>query len=726
MGTHDVADLWPEMRGEGGDNPGNSETEEEQSGLITLLQQIPLAELREIARQRGWRIKGPSKADYAPALAALLTDPTETARAVTGLPENLREALRAAFVADDGSGISATMMAQTMTALRGAAGPTIKPVEAAGLLSDLARWGLVLQWSDSLYGRGRHILPWQVQRLVPPLPGWCPPSAAVPATPTQCRDARQVVDSLCTVWKSLAAEQPAVRAPVSPPRATVGPRSGPARNAGWSTDPAQNAGWSTDPAHPANLTGRSSGKERRPDEGVLPAAKTPAGGVPAERMGERRFLSMIQGWPYDPQELQDWASNRRRSGTAVQTLLVPPTPFLVEDPTLIALADSADGDGHGLAEGDGEQLEFLCRVLGELDLVRIQSGHLVGQHQQMARFLQLSVPDQHRAGAQAYLALLDWSELDVLRRRDTRLMLWRKPYFSLPYEQFRSVLVQLRHLLLRFLACAGEDTWCALGDVETALRKLWPHFAAALQGERQSWLVQAWGLAWREEGRRQDQAPAGWEASQGALLRVLLEGPLQWLGFAELSYSSGQLAAFRLHGLASWIWDRPTARLDVEGKVVGEALAVDEGGEAISLQPGSVPPQAHAFLGRIARLEEASPERFLYRLDAQTALATFESGASLSDLITDWERALSQPIPAAVREMLGQFWTRYGQVRLYEGFSLLELDDEVTLRELEAGTSLSQHIVARLSPHLVVVPEEAVETLMREFAAKDYMPKEVE
>ena len=55
----------------------------------------------------------------------------------------------------------------------------------------------------------------------------------------------------------------------------------------------------------------------------------------------------------------------------------------------------------------------------------------------------------------------------------------------------------------------------------------------------------------------------------------------------------------------------------------------------------------------------------------------------------------------------------------------VELGDEVALRELEASTRLSQHIVARLSPRLVVVPDEAVEELLREFTAKGYTPKEV-
>jgi hypothetical protein len=710
---------------EEGDDPGAAEQEEEQFGLIPLLQQMSLSELREIARQRGWRVKGASKADYVSALASLLCDPTETARAVTGMPENLREALRAAFVADDGGGITPTTMAQTMTALRGAGGPRIKPVEAAALLIDLARWGLVLPWRDSLYDQGRHVLPWRVQRLLPPLSGWCPTAAQAPATPMLARDARQCVNSLYAVWENIAEESPA----------------------------------------------------------LLPAAKAPDGGVPAERLTERHLQSLLQGWPYDPEELQGWAGARRRAEAAAQSLSVPPPRFLIEEAALPTLARLSQGKGP--AAGDDEELEFVCRLLCELGLVSVQNDHLLAQRGQMARFLRRSVANQHRAVAQAYLSLLDWSELDLLLRRDRHLSLWHKPYFSIPYDQFRSWLVRLRHLLLRFLASAGEEGWCRLTDMDAALRKLWPHFQSALQGERESWLSQAWGLAWHQEVREPDtvQPPpqraaehdpqsrlaenAGqstgptrtwqhlregvtvdWEASQGALLRVMLEGPLYWLGFAELSYGDGpapagtsldpagsaarpewgavRLAAVRLHGLANWIWDRPAARFDLEGSSLGEAVTIDEAAGTISIRPGSVAPETHTFLGRIARLEEASPESFLYHLHPRAALATFESGASLSDLLAEWERVMPQAIPSALQQTLSQWWTLYGQVRLYNGFGLLELRDEVTLRELEAGTSLSQHIVGRLSPRIVLVPDDAVDGLLREFAAKGYTPKKVD
>jgi len=700
----------------GGESPRDWEREDEQSGLLPLLRQMSLAELREIAHLRDWRVAGTGKADYVAALATLLCDPTETARAVTTMPESLREALRAAFVVDDGTGITATALAQTMTALRSApaarspngardaSGAAIKPVEAAALLIDLARWGLVLPWRDSLFGQGRHVLPWHIQRQLPPLSGWCPPEGRAAGEP-RTRDVRQFISSLHAVWEAIAAERPAVRSAV--------------------TAPADEA-----------ADGRAA----------------PGNGHPVER----RLQSLLQGWPYEPRELQSWAGNRRRAETATQSLSVPPPPFLNEDPSLLAPARLMPGNGNG-----DEELEFECRLLCEMGLVSIQDGRLEAQREAMARYLRRPVAQQHRDAAQAYLSLLEWSELDLLLRTNPRLLLWRRPYFAIPYEQFRSSLVRLRHLLLRFLACAGEQGWCRLSDVEAALRELWPRFSAALQNERESWFTQAWGLAWRAEGDAPEatepsssreaagtgappgvepagrdtglfeprhhpagRSPVEWEASQGALLRLMLEGPLYWLGLVELSYRDGRPEAFRLRGLANWIWDRPVAPAAVEG--APEALTIDAGTHSIGLHPGSVAPEALIFLGRIARLERADPERFSYHLHPRAILSAFESGASLADLLAEWDRVMPQAIPGALRETLSGWWARYGQVRLYEGFGLLELRDEVTLRELEAGTSLRQHIVARVSPRIVLVRDEAVDGLLKEFAARGYTPKEVD
>ncbi|HQJ52738.1 MAG TPA: hypothetical protein PKW05_13265, partial [Anaerolineae bacterium] len=143
------------------------------SGLATILSQLPEQELRDLARARGCTLPGADRSQLVSGLVELLADHTGTARIVVSLPPLLREALRAAFVAEDGCGVTPSGMALAMSSMRPESEPEVKPVEAAGFLSDLARVGLLLAWRDSLHQMPQYWLPWEVQQLVPPLPGWC-------------------------------------------------------------------------------------------------------------------------------------------------------------------------------------------------------------------------------------------------------------------------------------------------------------------------------------------------------------------------------------------------------------------------------------------------------------------------------------------------------------------------------------------------------------------------
>jgi hypothetical protein len=126
----------------------------------------------------------------------------------------------------------------------------------------------------------------------------------------------------------------------------------------------------------------------------------------------------------------------------------------------------------------------------------------------------------------------------------------------------------------------------------------------------------------------------------------------------------------------------------------------------------------------MARLEAGGPDRYVYRLDPMVAFSAFRGGATPADLLETWEQTMPQPVPAAFRKAVLTWWASYGQIRLYKGLSLLELHDEFALSELEATTSLGQHILARLSPQLVLVPNKAVDTLLQEFLALGHTPNE--
>ena len=152
-------------------------------------------------------------------------------------------------------------------------------------------------------------------------------------------------------------------------------------------------------------------------------------------------------------------------------------------------------------------------------------------------------------------------------------------------------------------------------------------------------------------------------------------------------------------------------------------------GLAIAVNPAAIKAQAHGLLERIARLDAVVPGaaktgHLVYRLDAQAVHCAFEAGTALADILSDWERLLPVAMPEAIRAQLTRWWEAYGRVRIYENLTVIEFGDDYALAEIRAATGLGQHLVAEISPRLVVINKEAMPVLMAELEKAGYTPKQ--
>jgi hypothetical protein len=622
---------------------------ETHSSLHRLLPELRLSELRAMVDQRGWAINGESKAELAATILPLLTDYTEVTRAVINLPDHLQRILPAVFVAEDGSGITPASLARVASALGIASRPHLKPVEAAGYLNDLARWGLLIPWRTAS-NELRYLFPSEIQRRIPPLSGWCPSTTEIREPDARLGQAACFVHLLLTVAERFARRSPRLRQLPQPP-------------------------------------------------------------------ADRQLLSVLGDWPYVPEQTGSRVARvEPRSDRGPQSLSALPQPFLLDDVDCDAMAE--------LTDGDQEKAEFVCRMLVQLNILAPRRGHLIVRRRELAAFR--GSPAAQAQVTLAYLSLLDWSEFDWLLRKDLALGLWRNTYFSFSYNHFRSHLLLLRHTLLRFLATATAESWFSLSDVDRVLSSMWPTFFPAPPLDDQEWPARALGLAWQLVRRQKElvsplEGQQGWQAAQGAFLRLILQGPLSWLGLADLYWTAGELQACRLHGLSDCVWgrgDQPPPSSDTE------MITVDPRKRTITVDPRLAPPEVHPLLGSIARLEMATPVGFAYRLDMRRAYATFAT-VTLDQLLGAWITLMPMPVPELMLQQLGDWWARLGRVHLYDGLALIEVVDAVTLRELEAATSLPQRTLIKLSPRVLVVQDSAVEGLLQEFTTRGYTPKEV-
>lgn len=437
----------------------------------------------------------------------------------------------------------------------------------------------------------------------------------------------------------------------------------------------------------------------------------PALTPPQPRPSLERYNKSLTLWRYDADQLATLDQSGRLNKNNDEQLTVPPPDHNIQDQTLEGLA------------GSPAQLEWIYQLLMAVGVLRGGSPVRSWNVHKMA-FFQLSEREQQAALARAYFYLDGtWHELwDVLHTNPTlRLQRLANTHYKPP--AVKRELIQLRLLVLRVLASVPDSSWISLTALTALMRRLLPTFDSALfdaSSYRYGKYVPYWTLT--HQGKPADK----WGVAQKRFVQQILQ-VLHWLGLADLGIRNGEIEAFRLQGLADLYWDRAatttTASLNDVVAGVNSAEAITLINNTIRVNPSQVSPQAHAYFDQIAKLNEAKPTEFIYQLNPLATRQTFEAGVALTELQDQWQTLFNTPIPDEVNHKLSAWWDSYGQVRLYEKVTLIELADEYALAEMKAVTSLEQHIIAEISPQLILIHKSAVDQLATELQQAGYTPK---
>lgn len=433
---------------------------------------------------------------------------------------------------------------------------------------------------------------------------------------------------------------------------------------------------------------------------------------------ERRYPG-LRGWDYDPDELRRMTQKQKLNSYSDIVLTVPPpAPSLLDD-GIARLAPVA---------GDAERLEFIYALLATSRVVAPGSPVTVWPDAKR-QYLKRTEAGQRAVLARAYFDMTGWSEVwGLWAWGEPRLQIKRHAgYAQFTQEKLRRDLAACRLAVVRALACLPDGEWLRLDGLYPLLRALWPRFdeppvvTTPYYGPATCWFL----ARADSDARFAPQSNEDWDLAQGRFVRRMLTGPLHWLGLADLRFENGQLAAFRLRGLADLFWDRVDApAIESHTAPAPQSPAVATEGSRIIVRPSAISAQAHGLLGEIARLVAATSGRFEYELDGQSTYRAFQAGVALSEIIASWQELFPTPMPEAIHDQLARWWEAYGRVHIYEGLSVIEFADEYALAEMKAVTSLAQHIVAEVTPRLVVVEQEAVPTLVAELEKAGYTPKQ--
>jgi hypothetical protein len=142
--------------------------------------------------------------------------------------------------------------------------------------------------------------------------------------------------------------------------------------------------------------------------------------------------------------------------------------------------------------------------------------------------------------------------------------------------------------------------------------------------------------------------------------------------------------------------------------------------------PSGADLSVHGLLRRAGELVDTSGRGLAYGLTAASVRDAFDGGLTGPDLLAWLAAHADGPLPAVARRTLEGWWARYGTLRLYDEVTLLELGDDLLVRELQATTSLDKSLLCTFSPRVVAVDPAAADALVAELTRLGHTPRVVE
>ena len=207
----------------------------------------------------------------------------------------------------------------------------------------------------------------------------------------------------------------------------------------------------------------------------------------------------------------------------------------------------------------------------------------------------------------------------------------------------------------------------------------------------------------------------GWYQVEGGFIRSVVVGPLNWLGLVDTKTEDKRTLLRLSPGFPLITSDSaPGIADEVPGRLI-----VQPNFELIALAPIS-----EALLIRLDRFaERISLEHVAqYRLTKASVTRAIQRGLHAGAIQQIIEEAAGSEIPQNVRYSLIEWERQARRVELWQGMSLLEVDDAQLLDELFADETTRPLFGRRLAPTLAEVAAHQLAAVQELLWRRDYLP----
>lgn len=429
---------------------------------------------------------------------------------------------------------------------------------------------------------------------------------------------------------------------------------------------------------------------------------------PAEALWYRGFLyrgfdegednGQLVEYYFLPRELYDQfpeteTVREKQSSYGALSPATPPEAFeaaratAVDDVTTLLAFAQRDGLQEGsrerlapfLFDAHADRYDLLVTLAEEADLLRETGGALRPARPAVA-WLEQSREEQLRALAEAWSGSA-WNDL------------CRTPGLQCEGSGWSNDPIAARSALLDVLP--RDENWFRFEDLAATVKEGDPDFQRP-EGNYDTWYIRD------EETDAYLKGFESWEQVEGRLLRYLIEGPLAWLGMADVGEGR-----FRLTERAvGWLEDRPPQGAGVRVPLVVQA-------DGLVLVPHNGGRYQRFQVARVAEprpLEPGQPYR--YDLTPQSLARAREEGIAPERVLSFLEDAGGRPIPPGVRRAVER-WAEHGVEGRLQPVVVLRVREAEILDTLQNNAKTRPFIGERLGPLAAVLRSQDWEAFRR-------------
>ena len=207
----------------------------------------------------------------------------------------------------------------------------------------------------------------------------------------------------------------------------------------------------------------------------------------------------------------------------------------------------------------------------------------------------------------------------------------------------------------------------------------------------------------------------GWHMVEGGFIRTVLTGPLYWQGIVELDHEDHPGRFRLLPGVAAIL----SPETPVHEEIPAGRLIVQPNFELVALAPVSevLLISLDRFADRVS-LEHIAQ----YRLTKASVTRAIQAGLHAETIQEQLERAAGGEIPQNVRYSLQEWERQARRVEMWQGATLVEVDNSDLLDALFADEETRALFGRRLSPLLAEVTPYRLSAVQEVFWKRDYLP----